>query len=530
MSPLHRKLRRFHAALAEARRAGGPADELIDRREDAWRQSLARSQERSAAPAIGRRGVLSGAAALAASALLPRPVASATAPRIVVVGAGLAGLTAAYRIHQLTGWVPQLYEAQDRVGGRVRTIRSLTAGQYTEAGASGINSNDEVLHDLCAELGLTPLVDTFLDDPGGSEVYRFDGRSYTWNQLRPGLREIADAAWRAWVRIGRRVPTYRHNNASARRYDGMSVTEFLAAETAHGPATPAGAYIVNQFGVEYGGRASEASALHLILEEGNIWGGGVYDERYAVPDGNDRLPGALAERLPADALSLGHALTAIRRNGNGSYTLTFQRDSALVDVIADRVVLAIPPTMLRNVDTAKAKFGAGKENAFSQEGMGSNAKLNLQFSGRPWAANKRSGDAVTDLATAVTWQASYLATDPAVLIAMNNNDYGDASAHGTMPAELLAPTLQAVDTIFPGASSSLIDGQAYLDNWPNDPWVRGSYAYNPVGGFTAYQGIQAEPRGNVSFAGEHTARYIRKGTMAGAVESGERAAREVTAG
>lgn len=543
---MRRKLRRFHAALSEARRTGVPADELFEQREATRRVALERSLEQSAGleharaaalerslefseQPISRRRLLAGSAAFAAAALMPPAASGATAPRVVVVGGGFAGLTAAYRIRKLTGWVPEVYEAQGRVGGRARTLRTLAGGQYTEAGPSGINSGDRSLRDLCDEVGLTPLVDTALHTPEGDEVYRFGGKFYGFDDLRPGLRDIADAGWRAWKQIGRRIPTYRLYNEAAERYDGMSVAEFLAGSTDHGSGTPAGAYSISVFGVEYGGRANEASSLHHILEQGDFWGSG-YDERWAVPGGNDRLAQVLAGFLPDGALHLDHALIAIRRNRDGSYRLTFDNSGALRDVTADRVVLAIPPTLLRRVDTSKAGFGKRKRRSFRQEGMGDNTKLNLQFAGRPWSDVGRSGDGVTDMVTASFWQASFLGTDPAILVVMNNESYGSVPAHGRLSGAHLQQTLQAVDALFPGASGRLIDGQAYLDCWPNDPWVRGSYAFNPVGGFTTYQGIQEEPRGTVSFAGEHTASYTRKGSMAGAVESGERSALEVANG
>ena len=109
-----------------------------------------------------RRGLGAGAAVLGAGLLAStrlRP-ASAAEPRVVVVGAGLAGLTAAYRIHRLTGWAPEVYEAQDRVGGRVRTIRGLAGGRHAEAGGGGISTGEDTIRALCDELGLTPLSDT----------------------------------------------------------------------------------------------------------------------------------------------------------------------------------------------------------------------------------------------------------------------------------------------------------------------------------------------------------------------------------
>jgi len=115
-----------------------------------------------------------------------------------------------------------------------------------------------------------------------------------------------------------------------------------------------------------------------------------------------------------------------------------------------------------------------------------------------------------------------------VLLFMSNRDDGTAPAHGKATGTILSDALAAVDTLFPGSVAEAIDGEAYVDNWSADPWVKGTYAYNPPGGFTSYEGIQCRKQGNVHFAGEATAEYVHTGTMNGAVESGFRVAREVT--
>jgi len=82
--------------------------------------------------------------------------------------------------------------------------------------------------------------------------------------------------------------------------------------------------------------------------------------------------------------------------------------------------------------------------------------------------------------------------------------------------------------LWAGASAKEIAGQFYLDNWPADPWVKGSYAYYGLNGFTTFGGTEAGREGSVHFAGEHTAPYTKRGTMDGAVQSGERCAKEIT--
>ena len=183
---------------------------------------------------MGRRDFLVRSALVGAAAAVPGlggsvPRANAaTAPRVVVVGAGFAGLTAAYRIYKLKGWVPAVYEAQNRVGGRARTIRTGAGAQYTEAGPSGISSNEPTIKALVTELGLGPLVDTFLNAPTGDELYYFGGRQIPWSSLQAGLNAFSDQCGRDWVKIGRAIPTYAASNAWA-KIKGMSQDDAMTA-------------------------------------------------------------------------------------------------------------------------------------------------------------------------------------------------------------------------------------------------------------------------------------------------------------
>ncbi|MBJ7399577.1 NAD(P)/FAD-dependent oxidoreductase [Mycolicibacterium sp.] len=538
---------RLRAAGREARATGSPIDEVIGRRDEEAARRLAHSLERSAQHEDARqqtiamlhagmdrrdflrRSALFGAAATGALTELGAvaPAANAaTAPRVVVVGAGFAGLTAAYRIYKLKGWLPAVYEAQTRVGGRARTIRTGSGGQYTEAGPSGISSNEPAIKNLVRELGLGALVDTFLNSTTSNELYFFGGTKILWKSLATPVAAFNKQCAADWAKIGRAIPTYASSNAWAKAKDAQSLAAYIDAATSDRNAR---SYLKAMFGQEYGGPAELTSSLYGILEEGNFWGAeSGYDERYAVPGGNDTLATALAAQLPAGTVRLGQQLTAIRLNTDKSYTLTFASGATRADIVADRIVLAIPLSILRTVDYSRAGFSTVKTLAIQNEPMGTNAKLNIQFNGRPWADQKQSGDSSSDMVTGATWQAAYQAKTPAWLLALNNQNYGAAAAHGLASAAVIAQTNTAIDKLWTGASAKEIAGQFYLDNWPADPWVKGSYAYYGLSGFTTFGGAEAGREGSVHFAGEQTAPYTKRGTMDGAVQSGERCALEIT--
>jgi monoamine oxidase len=561
-----RLLRRYLAANREARGSGQPLDEVFGRSEEARARELADSLQRSAElqplreraaelradganPYVTRRELLQqgalvsaglagltlfgfGRRAFAAPGGVPgKPPASA--PRIVVVGAGLAGLAAAYRIHQTMGLSATLYEGQDRVGGRVRTIRSLDYGHYIEAGPSGIGSSQmHAIKRLADDVGLTPLDDLWLNYPSGGNIYVFDGQRYRFGELAEGFGANQEFLWQQWLQI-RKLPTYLKYNAAAAHWDSMTVAELFDEHLPFGSNTPEGAVMLRIFEVAYAGRAGDTSALMQIANEGTFWQSeNIYDERLGVPGGNHTLAQAVADALPDGSLQLDHQLLAIKRNADLSYTLTFSESGrSPTDVVADQVVLAIPPSTLRDVDYSQAGFSAVKDVAIQNQDLGPNSKINIQFEGHPWADLGFSGGIINGDPSNVgwTWQDSHLGTIATTLIMMNNNDYGDVPPHGLAPSDVVSETLAELDFAWgpTGVSTSAIPGQAYLDYWHNDPWVKGSYSYYPPGGFTGFAGAEHVREGNVHFAGEHTARYTQRGYMNGAVESGERAAREI---
>ena len=479
---------------------------------------------------LRRAALLTGATALGARAVWSGDRArSASVPRVAIVGAGLAGLSAAHHIHAARPtWDLAVFDVRSRVGGRVHTIRGLSAGQYAEAGGGGISTGDHDIQVLARQLGLWPLEDTWRHYAGGPETFRFNGHDYTRDQLMPGTHDIHAQGWLRWRQIGSRIPSYDNHNAAAAQLDQMSVRDYLG-QIGHDPASdPAGAYWDAWFGGEYGASADRASALHLILEEGTFWPDEGDYERYAIPGGNDILPRMLSAGLPRGTVQLHSQLVALARRSDGRYRLTFDRNGSTTDVIADRVVLALPPTALRDADLTNAGFSALKQTQITQEDLGNTAKFNIQFAQRPWAAAGRSGDAVTDLIPQESWSEQFFPSgpEPAVLIFLNNRDYGAAPAHGRAPTDVLNAALADLDVLWPGSTAAAIRKHAYLEYWPADPWAKGSYSFLPPGGFTLFFGAEASSQGGVTFAGEHTADYAERGTMNGAVASGLRAARE----
>ena len=224
----------------------------------------------------------------------------------------------------------------------------------------------------------------------------------------------------------------------------------------------------------------------------------VSELRPALPRarGSDLLVRRMRERLPRGTVTTGMPLRAIRRRGNG-YRCTFGGTEAQADV----VVLALPFSALRDVDYRGAGIGPLMNTAIHRLGMGENSKLNFQFRRPVWEPHS-SGDSLSDLVLGSTWPGQLGQRGPQGIAVMLNGaplsvSYGKAPAHGKASSAVVAQTLAALERVFPGARQAFIPGQAYLDYWPADPYVKGSYAYYKTGGLTTFGGDR------VRAAGEH---------------------------
>jgi monoamine oxidase len=476
-----------------------------------------------------RKALEAGAAAIVAPALLARRAEAAAAPRIVVVGAGLAGMTAAYRIWKRRRWRPRVYEAHAEIGGRTKTIRGLAGGQHAERGGTFISSGDHAIRGLVHELGLS-LVDTYPIYPDGAEIFYFGGRRRKRRAITDAEREVQKRSDAQFERIVW-PPSYNRKNAATVAFDHMTAAEWIERYVPGGLGSVYGAYLKVYFETEYGGSVQHASSLAVIGSFSAPYPN--YDERYLVRGGSDRVAHALGARLPRGTVRTGAPLRALRRRSGGTYACTFEVDGKLVDVAADVVVLALPFTGLRDVDYRGAGIQPRMRTAIEQLGMGEGSKLNLQFR-RPVWQPRSSGDSLSDLVTGSTW-AGQLGQQGAegIMVCMNGTpfslSYGSAPAHAKASSAVVAQTLAALGRVFPEIRKSFIPGQAYLDYWPVDPYIKGTYAYYRVGGFTTFGGIESRRQGNIVMAGEHTEPISRSGLMNGAVRSGERAAREVLA-
>jgi monoamine oxidase len=201
-------------------------------------------------------------------------------------------------------------------------------------------------------------------------------------------------------------------------------------------------------------------------------------------------------------------------------------------VTADRVILALPFTTLRDCDLSGSGFSSRKLRAIRELGLGYNAKLHVQLSSRPWVAQGYGGAAYTPMSGfQCAWDDTAATTTTRGVLNFfpggRQVQAWSGSAFGPAPKSQVNSYLAQADAIFPGTRAAYT-GRSYRDAWILDPWAKGAYTCPTPGQYTSLFGVGKEREGNVFFAGEHTSEEYF-GYLNGAVESGERAAKEVAA-
>jgi monoamine oxidase len=441
-------------------------------------------------------------------------------------------LQCAYELGQ-AGVAATLYEASSRVGGRQHTLRGFFPGQVAELGGELIDTGHKTMLAWVNKLGLTREDLTRAD---GEIFYYFDGKRIPESAVVDEYRDFV-AAMRPDLQASSGAPTAASHNSADIALDNLSISDYLASRGA-GPI--ARQVIEEAYVAEYGRECSEQSSLNFLLfihadRRSKFTPFGVFsDERFHVVEGNDRIATGIAARVPRQP-EFGTSLVRVRKTSGGRIELTLKRGNTTITRTHDRVVLALPFTVLRTIELdASLALPAWKRQAIDQLGYGYNAKMMVGFNGPYWAELGSNGSSYSDLANhQTTWETnpSLATTQHAIL-----TDYSGGVRGKNLNASKV--TLEAakfvadLEKVYPGAADNVAkvgnNILAHLEHWPSNPLSRGSYTSYEPGQFTTIAGNEGTAVGNLHFAGEHTnSFYIWQGYMEGALLSGIDAAAEI---
>ena len=537
MTPRSAILRHLHDALkvaswAEARRwSDGELSAAIDRRE-----VLRRGAALAATVALPGLGCQTRGGGDSAVLNVPPPALNSSV-NVAIVGAGLAGLSCAWELLK-SGVKVVVYEASPRVGGRV--VTEPFGAMFCELGGELIVAGDEHMIALADEFGLEVERLNAAGIGMDRRTYFANGRIYDEKELIRSFRPLAESILkdsRALTFQGELVsPTYDSPVAKRPRVmqlDRMSLAEYLDRQKQVDKWLRdliAAAYVA-----EYGREPSDQSALNLILliSPDTSHGLQIYGDDAAathrIKGGNGRLVTALANAVSAGRpIEYGHALTAVREQATG-IQLAFNGPSGTKEVTAEVVVMALPISVLRGVDgIAGLSVKSATKRFIDKLSYGTNAKLALGFTSRPWldTQNGRPGshlNAVTTLTSRAIWEASRAQPGSAGILAVT---FGGASGEKP-PGDPVATALADCEKVQHGLAAAYSGEKRWLQ-WSNEPWARGSFSCPSPGQYTTLVGggFGSHLGGRLYLAGEHCA-MDHRGRMDGAVESGRTTARQV---
>jgi monoamine oxidase len=467
--------------------------------------------ERKEALAWSRRNVLKTGMFATAGLMMPSILMSGCkkdkiiCANIAIIGGGIAGLNCAYQLKKMN--VDAIvYEAGNRFGGRMLTAQNLIGpGLTSELGGEYVDSNHEDIIALANEFGIK-----LLDTKSAEELkltanaFRFGGQNYTVAQLATEFQSFS-AAMQADMDSLPDDVSYRNATRIA-TLDNKSISEYLDGIGASGPMRK---FIEVSYIGEFGLQPSELSSLTLLTlmstdtSNGDIAIYGESDERYKIEGGSNAITDRLATECK-DRTNMDHQLVKIdMKSNNAGYILHFMTGGKTIQIEYPIVVLAIPFSVLRNVEL-NFPIPAEKKFAIDKLSYGINAKLLLGFKERIWRTQGFSGYAYSDSDFQAGWDHTQLQQNNLGVGGYSLFTGGDASlrlAEGSAASQA-QKYLPLIDQFFPGAAT-LHNGVAERMIWKDNKYSFGSYPGFTVGQYQTIAGREMEPVGNVFFAGDH---------------------------
>jgi len=448
-----------------------------------------------------------------------------TSPSIAIIGAGIAGLNAAYQLKK-AGYSAIIYEARSRIGGRMHSV-DMGNGLIVDVGAELINTDHADMLELVNELGVE-LFNRKQDQtslPYPQAAYYFNGIAIAESQLADDLRLIAEQMNQDAALLDADWDTY------APQFDQLSVKDYLELHADKIAKPYLYELFSNMIHTEFGVELDESSAIQYILLLPVVDGQSVdllsySDETYSVVGGSAQITNALGEQL-AGQIRLGQKLTQIKKYSK-QFQLVFSDNSI---VLADLVIVAIPFPVL-NAVAIDAPLPNLLRRFIKEAKLGANEKIIAGFTNRFWQQVKGFTDAAwSDLGFSEVWDETQRQPDrhdgALNFFLGGNQTRWLAGRHEAI--KLGKHFIYKLNKFIPGACTSAT-GQFVHSAWAKSPLTMGGYANFKPGQLSRFGRLlwiesdiasenQQVNAGNLIFAGEHLSDAFY-GFMNGAAQTG----------
>lgn len=461
-----------------------------------------------------RLGLASAAGLLSGSGRLS--AAGSARARVIVVGAGFAGLACAYEL-LAAGYDVRVFEARGRVGGRVMTLPSLVPGKPVEAGGELLGANHPTVLAYAAKFGLE-LRPVSEFGPEQIEPLVLDGRRIDTAEAERLGAEVEAALARMTLDARTVDPDEPWKSPQAELLDRRSTAEWIEQQSL---SPSARVLIAAQLTANNGVAVARQSYLGNLSQ---VRGGGLEQywtdtEAFRCATGNQQFAEKLAESIGAARISLGCAVRRIVSRGN---SISVQ-DSHGCWHECDDLVLAVPPTIWKHI-----RFDPELPAAWQTQ-MGTAVKF-LAVLDRPfWTDEQLAPTGFSNGDISYTWESTDgqagAASNSVVLTAFSGGPAAEHCRRRT-PAARQQAYLSEFERLFPGFSRHFRCG-AFFD-WPGEPWTLAGYSFPAPGQITQLGSLYRNGYGRLHFAGEHTC-YKFVGYMEGGLNSGASLAQRIAA-
>jgi len=446
--------------------------------------------------------------------------------KVIVIGAGLAGLSAADACLQ-AGYDVTVLEAQSRPGGRVKTLRDFSDNLYAEAGAMAFSDDYHILKHYIKkfDLSITPY-----SDSSHNRLYYFKGkRFHVQSTKRPqwpfklsdkekqlGLSGMLKQYLLILLDQVGHIDGFSFNINHLQKYDQLTLRELLKEQGAS-----AGAIDLIMQSQWFSSSTQKCSALQTLIADLALFFRG--QTVYTISGGFDHLVKAMSKQL-IDKIRYNSPVIQISQDIS-KVTVTYRQGSKTKTLTCENLIITVPLTTMRKIKFIP-ELPPDKLKAMKQVKYQPVTRVYLQTRRQFWIDENISGDAYTDL--------------PIMQIGQHPID-GPSSANcrGILEAHIKGEQALTVAMMEPERRLSFILSymkkvhphiEQYYEKsvsniWNHDSWALGGYVQYMPGQFISLPPLFARPEGRIHFAGEHTSYLI--GTMKGALASGIRAAKEV---
>ena len=440
---------------------------------------------------------------------------------IVVIGAGLSGISCGYELVQ-HGYDVTVLEARSRPGGRVRTYRDPFADNlYAEMGGEYVDKSDQFVRSYCDKFGLEVLPAKQYDG-----IY-LRGKRYVMADFKQYKQALPFAGTEGGNLFGQEYPyiekwvnmikSIDDLPKKVLDLDNISVAELLKRGGApkdvvelytYTNATESTALPKNMSALSMVLANFQASAFSENTVEGRIFGG------------NDQLAKKFAKMIAANV----HYNCPVRKikHSKDEIEVFFEESGRKTSIKGDRCVITMPVSMLRRT-AIEPYFSDDKMHCIREQSYGHVMKIAMQFKRRIWDEPGSIGQRVfTDTPLRRVYHHSIDQPGPrGILLSFTSG--ADAMKLGRMPENRrLKVARDTAAKLWPNTQKTWESGISKY--WNEDPWLRASYSIAGLGQ-KDFRDILKRPEGRVHFAGEHTSIY--RASMNGAIESGVRASQEI---